>query len=88
VLGLYLLYFWAGFALGQTIGGKAAGCRVVEMWTLRRPGWARGFVRAAASLLSWPLFFAGWLWGIWDPAHQTWHDKIAGTYVLDARRDT
>jgi uncharacterized RDD family membrane protein YckC len=88
VLGLYLLYFWAGFAFGQTIGGRAAGCRVVEMWMLSRPGWGRGLVRAAASLLSWPLFFAGWLWAIWDPAHQTWHDKIAGTYVLDARRDT
>jgi uncharacterized RDD family membrane protein YckC len=85
VLALYIGYFWAGFALGQTAGGKAAGCRVVEKWNLGRPGPWRGLVRAAASLVSWPLLFAGWLWGIWDAEGQTWHDKIAGTYVLDAR---
>jgi uncharacterized RDD family membrane protein YckC len=87
VLALYLGYFWAGFAIGQTVGGKVAGCRVVEKWSLRRPGPWRGLLRAAATLVSWPLLFAGWLWGIWDAEGQTWHDKIAGTYVLDARSE-
>ena len=24
----------------------------------------------------------GWLWVVWDPNKQGWHDKIAGTYVI------
>ena len=24
----------------------------------------------------------GYLWMLWDPQRQTWHDKAAGTYVV------
>jgi uncharacterized RDD family membrane protein YckC len=28
----------------------------------------------------------GCFWMLQDPEHQTWHDKIAGTYVLKVPR--
>ena len=28
------------------------------------------------------LFYLGYLWMVWDPRKQTWHDKLAGTYVV------
>ena len=32
------------------------------------------------------LFMAGlgFLWCLWDPEQQTWHDKVAGTIVVRA----
>ena len=31
-------------------------------------------------------FFLGFLWIGWDGRKQGWHDKIAGTHVVRARR--
>jgi len=32
------------------------------------------------------LFFGlGYFWAIWDKDRQAWHDKIAGTYVLETK---
>jgi uncharacterized RDD family membrane protein YckC len=48
--------------------------------------WATSIVRALACFLS--LFAAGlgFLWIIWDPERQAWHDKIAGTVVVRVPR--
>jgi uncharacterized RDD family membrane protein YckC len=32
--------------------------------------------------LSGMVFYLGYLWMLWDKDRQTWHDKIAGTYVV------
>jgi uncharacterized RDD family membrane protein YckC len=31
-----------------------------------------------------PLFLS-YLWAIWDPKHEAWHDKMAGTKVIKVR---
>jgi uncharacterized RDD family membrane protein YckC len=33
-------------------------------------------------LLSILVLFLGYFWAAWDRKRQTWHDKIAGTYVV------
>jgi len=40
------------------------------------------FIRAVSILISLLPLGLGFLWALWDPAQQTWHDKIAGTYVI------
>jgi uncharacterized RDD family membrane protein YckC len=28
------------------------------------------------------IFYLGYLWMLWDPQQQTWHDKLVGTTVV------
>jgi uncharacterized RDD family membrane protein YckC len=70
---------------GTTIGGIVFGIKVVRLDD-RPVDWPTAIVRALASFLS--LFAAGlgFLWIIWDPERQAWHDKIAGTVVVRVPR--
>ena len=42
--------------------------------------------RYLAYFLSTLPFGLGLLWVAWDPKKQGWHDKLAGTVVVRARR--
>jgi uncharacterized RDD family membrane protein YckC len=78
---LYFISFWS--ISGRTPGYRAAGLRLVRTDGSRvSPGVATA--RYLGSLLSWPFFFLGYLWMLWDPQSQTWHDKIADTTVVQA----
>ena len=44
-------------------------------------------VRGLASLLSIGAFGIGCLWILRDAERQSWHDKIAGTYVVKVPRN-
>ena len=46
------------------------------------PGIRYGVVRSAGAVLGRSLFYAGYLWALVDRRNQTWHDKLAGTYVV------
>jgi uncharacterized RDD family membrane protein YckC len=37
----------------------------------------------AANLLSGLLRFLGYFWMLWDDTQQTWHDKAAGSVVVN-----
>lgn len=39
-------------------------------------------LRYFASILSGIVIFLGYLWMIWDPKKQTWHDHLAKTVVV------
>jgi uncharacterized RDD family membrane protein YckC len=39
-------------------------------------------VRFVGYLINSPIFLLGWLWSLWDPNSQGWHDKLASTYVI------
>jgi uncharacterized RDD family membrane protein YckC len=69
---------------GATIGGLVVGTRIV-----RTDGSPIDFpvavVRALASFLSAAGFLLGFFWAGWSAQKQSWHDIIAGTYVLKAR---
>lgn len=86
---LYLLvfigevaYFTWGYGSGQTIGCKALSLRIVDQNTGGPPGYGKGLGRFFAQILSGIPLYLGYLWAIWDPKKQTWHDKLAGTLVL------
>jgi uncharacterized RDD family membrane protein YckC len=70
---------------GTTVGGIVFGLKIVRL-DERPVDWATSIVRALACFLS--LFAAGlgFLWIIWDPERQAWHDKIAGTVVVRVPR--
>jgi uncharacterized RDD family membrane protein YckC len=84
-LGFFLnmAYFtWFHGTTGQTPGKRLMGLRVVgdtgEALTL-----GSAFLRWVGYIISFVPFFMGFLWAGADRRKQGWHDKIAGTVVID-----
>jgi len=79
---VYHWYFWTRRD-GQTPGKSAVGIRVVK-----KDGSALSdtdaFIRAVGYQVSALLCGLGYIWAIFDGNNQTWHDKMAGTYVVRA----
>lgn len=73
---------------GRTLGKRMVGIRVVN-GQHEPPGTRRTLVRyvfgfGAEGILSVLLIgLLGWLWPLWDDGGQAWHDKIAGTFVVE-----
>ena len=78
---LYFILFWS--TGGRTPGQRAAGLQLLRT-DGSRVGLRDAVVRYLGTLLSLPLFFLGYLWMLWDPAGQTWHDKLADTMVVQS----
>jgi uncharacterized RDD family membrane protein YckC len=77
----YPVYF-EGRPEGQTLGKKALGIRVVRKANGAPLGYGLAFGRFLARFADSFTFGLGLLWAAWDPLHQTFHDKIAGTLVV------
>lgn len=58
--------------------------RILELHTASNPSFLCALNRASVRVLSELFFYAGFVWGLLDPAAQTWHDKTARTVVVDA----
>ena len=68
---------------GQTLGKRICGITVVDGDSLQPGiGVLRGMGRHLASFLSQLICLLGYLWMLWDPQKQTWHDKMARTKVV------
>lgn len=76
----YFVYFTADG--GQTPGKMALGIKVVGQMG-KEVGLIRSLFRVAGYPISSTFFMAGFLWALADPRRQTWHDKLAGTVVLE-----
>jgi uncharacterized RDD family membrane protein YckC len=72
-----------GNGLGGTIGKRVIGLRVVQA-SGEIPGIPRGLIRLLVAIPSGLALYLGYLWMLWDDDNQTWHDKAAGTYVVEA----
>jgi uncharacterized RDD family membrane protein YckC len=74
---------------GQTVGKRLLGLRLVKPnKTGRGVGLAVGFGREVTMLLLEVIPFvslANELRPLWNRKKQTWHDTLAGTYVVPAR---
>jgi uncharacterized RDD family membrane protein YckC len=82
---LYVYYFRREGRTGFTWGRKAMGIRVVDAGTGGPIGGGRAFGRYLfASFISGNICLLGYLWALWDPRHQTWHDKVATSVVVKA----
>lgn len=83
VIGIaYVIGFWQAWN-GQTPGKRVMGVRIVKA-----DGSAFGLV---PSILRYVGYFVsaialgiGYIWILFDKDKQGWHDKIAGTYVVQA----
>ena len=80
---LSLVYYplgWSRLSEGQTFGKRAFDIEVVARDGAFISPWRAIGRYLAANLSAIPLGLGFW-WAIWDREHQTWHDKIAGTWV-------
>jgi uncharacterized RDD family membrane protein YckC/cytoskeletal protein CcmA (bactofilin family) len=68
---------------GTTIGGIVCSLRVVRLDD-RPLDWPTTVVRALGCFLSLAVACLGFVWVVFDPERQSWHDKIAGTVVVRA----
>lgn len=90
VAALTLLLFVANFVVLAGSNGQSAGMRILGIYVVRIDG--RPFTikdAAIRHLIGYPLsaipFFLGFLWVLWDPRQQGWHDKLVGTVVVMSR---
>ncbi|MBL8153539.1 MAG: RDD family protein [Anaerolineae bacterium] len=89
-LALNIGYNWYFIARrgGQTPGKSAMGIQVIKT-----DGSAitdtDGLIRAIGSYVSSIPLLLGFIWAFFDANNQTWHDKMANTYVIiDPKRRT
>jgi uncharacterized RDD family membrane protein YckC len=87
---LTLLLFVLNFVVLAGRLGQSAGMRILGIKVVRTDGSPFGMKQAAIRhLAGYPLssivFFLGFLWMLWDPRQQGWHDKLARTIVVMSR---
>ncbi|KQC14550.1 MAG: hypothetical protein APR56_03520 [Methanosaeta sp. SDB] len=86
VLGLLvpLAYFTYFFGNGQTPGMKAMKIKLIGTDGTYPIGYGKGFLRWIGMIISAAVILLGYVWILIDKKKQGWHDKIAGTYVVNA----
>ena len=83
IVGFFAYYtYFEGGPTGQTWGKKALNIRVIDSQTGGQVGYGKAFLRYLVRSLLSGILLLGYLWMLWDPEKQTWHDKIAGTFVV------
>lgn len=75
----YFVVCWT--SLGAGLGGRLLGLRIVQRDGLPI-GFGKAIIRFLGSIVSSLVISLGYLWAAFDPEKQTWHDKIASTYVV------
>lgn len=83
LLAVYGAVMWGLRA--TTIGGVIFHLKVVRLDD-RPVDWTVAIVRILSCFLSLLVFGVGFLWIAFDPEKQAWHDKIAGTVVVQMPR--
>ena len=83
LLVLSILYYVVAWARsGQTIGMSLIGLKVTTK-DGSPLGWGKAILRYIGYLISGLALSIGFLWIVFDGKRQGWHDKIAGTYVIN-----
>jgi len=67
---------------GQTLGKMALGIKVIDADAGGFIGIPRGIGRYFARILSAIALGLGYLWMLWDPRKQCWHDKLVRSVVV------
>lgn len=78
-LAAYHVAMWT--LRGTTIGGIVFNLKVVRVDD-RQVDWLVAVVRCLASFLSFVVVGLGFVWVAFDKEKQSWHDKIAGTFIV------
>lgn len=89
--GAALIIIWSAYHValwtwkGTTIGGIVLGLKIVR--TNGQPiDLSISLVRCLSSFLSAAALCIGFFWAGWSSEKQSWHDKIAGTYIVKMPR--
>lgn len=83
VIGVFVISCERVF--GTTPGRYLVGLKLVDAQTEQAPTLFQLIRRFLGYFLSLPPLMFGYIWCSWDKKRQTWHDKVAGTVVLDLR---
>ena len=78
----YALAVLLGIASYAGPGKRAMGIRVIDFNTGGPIGYGRAFIRYIGRIVSAVIIFVGYLWMLWDPEKQCWHDKFANDVVV------
>lgn len=82
LVGLSYFAFMEGDEYGQTFGKRLANIRVADIDTGGPIGVPRAMGRHIGRYVSSIPFLLGYLWMLWDPQKQTWHDKFVRSVVV------
>lgn len=84
--GVYLIIFWVYYD-GATPGKRLLAIRIIreDEQKITLP---IAFVRIIGMIFSSLPLGLGYLWVIWDSKKQSWHDKLAKTYVIRTEAHT
>jgi uncharacterized RDD family membrane protein YckC len=77
---VYYVGYWS--TSGQTLGKTMLGLKVVDR-TGSPLSIGKAVLRYLGYLISAAIFSLGFVWIAFDQKRQGWHDKIAGTYVVE-----
>ena len=80
----YFIGFWA--TIGQTVGMKLLGLRVVRNSDGGRLGFGRAVLRLVGFSISCIPLYLGLIWVAFDSRKRGWHDLIAGSAVIRRTR--
>jgi predicted Zn finger-like uncharacterized protein len=76
---LYFIIMWG--SKGATLGKMAMKLKIVGP-NGSDISYGTAFLRYIGSIISGIPLSLGYLWMLWDDKRQTWHDKMASTYVI------
>lgn len=68
---------------GASLGKLVMRIQVIEIATMQTPNVLSALNRAIFRVISELMFYLGFLWALFDPARQAWHDKTAKTLVVN-----
>ncbi len=74
--------YMEGQPSGQTFGKRALHIRVVDFNTGGPLTVRSGILRNLVKIYLSGILYLGYLWMLWDPQRQTWHDKLVSTTVV------
>lgn len=82
LVGISYFTYLEGGIRGQTFGKSAMNIRVITIDDNQPIGYRRALIRSLGRILSAFPIYLGYLWMLWDPERQTWHDKLAHSVVV------
>lgn len=78
-----IVLFW--MFKSATPGKMAVGCEIVDARTFGKPSKWQLIIRYLGYYVSILGFFLGFIWVVFDRRKQGWHDKLAGTVVIQKK---
>jgi uncharacterized RDD family membrane protein YckC len=68
---------------GMTLGKYIVRIKAVDMYSGQRLSFVQAFWRASVRLVSEMLFYIGFMFAFFSPLHQTLHDKLSNSVVIN-----